>query len=161
MILTHKISFTLFSHSFEIIIFLFIYFNNYDKLYFHIFHWLLFFCILLAPKITELRYFSTDRFRLQFIKDLNKYRKVDVGGKKYGNIGRPIVNKLKFFSSYKFSIAMENSEGDGYNSEKLLNSFQAGTIPIYYGDYMIDEFINPKTYILIDFRGHNSLCHLF
>ena len=44
---------------------------------------------------------------------------------------------------------MENSEGDGYNSEKLLNSFQAGTIPIYYGDYMIDEFINPKTYILI------------
>ena len=25
----------------------------------------------------------------------------------------------------------------------------AGTIPIYYGDYIIDEFINPKSYILI------------
>ena len=25
----------------------------------------------------------------------------------------------------------------------------SGTIPIYYGDYMIDEFINPKSYILI------------
>ena len=25
----------------------------------------------------------------------------------------------------------------------------AGTIPLYYGDYMIDEYINPKSYILI------------
>ena len=43
---------------------------------------------------------------------------------------------------------MENSEGDGYISEKIVDAFLAGTIPIYYGDYMIDEFINPKTYIL-------------
>ena len=44
---------------------------------------------------------------------------------------------------------MENSEADGYSSEKILDSLWAGTIPIYYGDYMIDEYINPKTYILI------------
>ena len=44
---------------------------------------------------------------------------------------------------------MENSEGDGYISEKIVDAFLAGTIPIYYGDYMVDEFINPKTYILI------------
>ena len=44
---------------------------------------------------------------------------------------------------------MENSEGDGYISEKIYDSFLAGTIPIYYGDYMIDEYINPKAYILI------------
>ena len=44
---------------------------------------------------------------------------------------------------------MENSKGDGYISEKIVDSFLAGTIPIYYGDYLIDEFINPKTYILI------------
>ena len=25
----------------------------------------------------------------------------------------------------------------------------AGTIPIYYGDFLVDEYINPKTYILI------------
>ena len=46
---------------------------------------------------------------------------------------------------------MENSEGDGYISEKIVDSFLAGTIPIYYGDYMVDEYINPKTYILINF----------
>ena len=50
---------------------------------------------------------------------------------------------------------MENSEGDGYLSEKIIESFLAGTIPIYYGDYMLDEFINPKTYIYI--KGEKDL----
>jgi hypothetical protein len=44
---------------------------------------------------------------------------------------------------------MENSEGDGYVSEKLFDSFISGTIPIYYGDYTVDEYINPKAFILI------------
>ena len=44
---------------------------------------------------------------------------------------------------------MENSSGDGYVSEKIVHSFIAGTIPIYYGDYLIDEYINPKSFILI------------
>ena len=36
-----------------------------------------------------------------------------------------------------------------YISEKIVDSLIAGTIPIYYGDYLIDEYINPKVYILI------------
>ena len=90
-------------------------------------------------------------FRIKFIKELSKYKKIDIGSKrkKLNNIGRKIINKREFLSSYKFSIAMENSEGDGYISEKIVDAFLAGTIPIYYGDYMIDEYINPKTYILI------------
>ena len=94
-------------------------------------------------------YLHTDGFRLKFIKELSKYKKIDIGGKRYSNIGRPIINKREFLSSYKFSIAMENSEGNGYITEKIVDSFLAGTIPIYYGDYMVDEYINPKTYILI------------
>jgi hypothetical protein len=38
-----------------------------------------------------------------------------------------------------------------YISEKIIESFIAGTIPIYYGDYLVDEYIiikiNPKVYI--------------
>ena len=95
--------------------------------------------------------YKVDSFRIKFIKELSKYKKIDIGSKrkKLNNIGRQIINKREFLSSYKFSIAMENSEGDGYISEKIVDAFLAGTIPIYYGDYMIDEFINPKTYILI------------
>ena len=44
---------------------------------------------------------------------------------------------------------MENINGDGYISEKLFQSFISGTIHIYYGDYLIDEYINSKAYILI------------
>ena len=96
------------------------------------------------------------RFRLRFIDKLgNKYKKVDMGGGCNNNINRRVWNKIQFLNEYKFSIAMENSRGDGYISEKIVDSFRAGTIPIYYGDYLVDEFINPKTYILI--RGDKDI----
>jgi len=88
-------------------------------------------------------------FRLNFIEKLNKYKKVDIGGKCQNNINEDITDKIEFLSKYKFSLAMENSDGDGYLSEKIVHSFLAGTIPIYYGDYFLEEFINPKSYILI------------
>jgi len=50
-------------------------------------------------------------------------------------------------NSLNFILA-NNKRGNNL-SEKIVDSFRAGTIPIYYGDYLIDEFINPKTYILI------------
>ena len=88
-------------------------------------------------------------FRLNFINKLSKYKKVDMGGRCRNNINGFVSDKIEFLSNYKFSIAMENSDGDGYLSEKIYDSFRSGTIPIYYGDYVLDEFINPKTYILI------------
>ena len=88
-------------------------------------------------------------FRNKFIKELNKYKQIDMGGKYYNNVGGKIKNKIQFLSSYKFSVSMENSNSDGYVSEKIIDAFNSGTIPIYYGDYMIDEYINPKSYILI------------
>ena len=93
--------------------------------------------------------------RLTFINELSKYKNVDMGGRYKNNVGGAIRNKIEFLSSYKFSICMENSEGDGYLSEKVIDGFLAGTIPIYYGDYTIDEYINPKTYILI--RNRNDI----
>ena len=88
-------------------------------------------------------------FRNKFIKELNKYKTVDMGGKYNNNVGGSIKDKIEFLSAYKFSLAMENSEADGYTSEKIFNSFISGTIPIYFGNYMIDEYINPNSFILI------------
>ena len=85
-----------------------------------------------------------DGFRIKFINELNKYKIIDMGGANKNNVGGKIRNKIKFLSSYKFSITMENTEGQGYISEKIFDSFMAGKIPIYYGSYMIDAFINPK-----------------
>ncbi len=97
---------------------------------------------------------TTDGFRLDFINELNKYKIIDMGGGYNNNVGI-IKNKIEFLSSYKFSIAMENTEAEGYLSEKIIDSFLSGTIPIYYGDYMVDEFINPESYILI--RGEKDI----
>ena len=72
-----------------------------------------------------------------------------MGGRYNNNVGGKVKNKIDFLKSYKFSIAMENTNGDGYVSEKIIDSFLAGTIPIYYGNYNVDEYINPKSYILI------------
>ena len=76
--------------------------------------------------------FITDGFRVKFINELNKYKQVDLGGKYNNNVGGPVINKIEFLKSYKFSIAMENTEGNGYISEKIVDSFLAGNIPIYY-----------------------------
>ena len=98
---------------------------------------------------------NSEGIRIWFINQLSKYKTVDMGGRYRNNVGGTIKNKIEFLSSYKFSIGMENSEGDGYFSEKILDSYLAGTIPIYFGDYTIDEFINPKSFILI--RDRNDI----
>ena len=100
-------------------------------------------------------FFAAKNFRFIFFNELNKYKKIDMGGRLFSDVGEYVEEKIKFLSSYKFSFSMENSEGDGYISEKIIDSFLAGTIPIYYGDYMFDEFINPKSFILI--RGKKDI----
>ena len=102
-----------------------------------------------AAVISDISPIYSNNFRLKFINELNKYKRVDMGGSYKNNVGGKVKNKIKFLTSYKFSIAMENTNGDGYVSEKIIDSFLAGTIPIYYGNYNVDEYINPKSYILI------------
>lgn len=108
-----------------------------------------------AAVISDISPIFSNNFRLKFIEELNKYKKVDMGGGYMNNVGGKVKNKIEFLSSYKFSIAMENTEGDGYVSEKIIDSFLAGTIPIYYGNYNVDEYINPKSYILI--KGEHDI----
>ncbi|OWZ19489.1 putative membrane protein [Phytophthora megakarya] len=52
------------------------------------------------------------------------------------------------FQNYKFVIAFENSGVPGYITEKLVNPFLAGSIPIYLGNSTtITEIFNPKSFI--------------
>ena len=85
--------------------------------------------------------------RNQFFDRLSEYKTVDSGGGFRNNIGGPVSDKLKFLADYKFSICFENSKTDGYISEKLSDAFEAGTIPIYYGDDTVLELLNNRSYI--------------
>ena len=69
-------------------------------------------------------------FRFNFMKKLNKYKIADNGGYSHNNVGSPVHSKKEFLMEYKFSFVMENSEADGYASEKILDLLWAGTIPI-------------------------------
>ena len=50
-------------------------------------------------------------------------------------------------SHYKFSIACENARYYGYTSEKLLTSFSAHTVPIYWGNPVVAQEYNPEAFI--------------
>ena len=54
---------------------------------------------------------------------------------------------VKMKAGYKFSIAMENASSKGYTTEKIISSLQAHTVPIYWGDPAVTDFINPKAFI--------------
>ena len=82
-----------------------------------------------------------------FYDKLSEYKTVDSGGAYKNNVGGPVEDKMQFLGNYKFSICFENSKTPGYISEKLSDAFEAGTIPIYYGDDTVLELLNNKSYI--------------
>lgn len=100
---------------------------------------------------------NSDKIRNDFFLELSKYRQVDSGGKIYNNIGKRVQNKYEFQKDYKFSIAFENSKKEGYVTEKIVQAWQAGTIPIYWGNIKIRQEFNPKAFInVFDFDSVKS-----
>jgi hypothetical protein len=64
---------------------------------------------------------------------------------------RHITNgKINALKEYMFSITIENHKHDYYFTEKLIDCFLTGTIPIYYGCPSIGNFFNSKGIIIID-----------
>ena len=68
-------------------------------------------------------------------------------------IGPSPQHKILFLSDYRFSVAFENASTPGYTTEKLVEAFQAGTIPIYWGDPQVDLDFNPRAFLNADDFG--------
>jgi hypothetical protein len=62
----------------------------------------------------------------------------------YGRGHNEIDNKLTGLKDYMFSIVIENSKLDYYFTEKIIDCFMTGTIPIYWGCPSIGKFFNEK-----------------
>ncbi|MEB2778324.1 glycosyltransferase family 10 [Algoriphagus sp. D3-2-R+10] len=82
--------------------------------------------------------------RNNFFEKLCKYQRVDSGGKVLNNIGGSVPDKIEFMRPYKFCIAYENSSYPGYVTEKIMDCFIAGCIPIYWGSSCIELDFNPS-----------------
>lgn len=60
---------------------------------------------------------------------------------RYGN-SNPILNKEDGLVDYRFSVAVENSRATNYFTEKLLDCFATGTVPVYWGCPNIGDFFD-------------------
>jgi len=80
--------------------------------------------------------FSGYTLRNKIIKDTSK--KIE----KFGRGHNEIKNKLEGLQDFMFSIVIENCSYDNYFTEKLIDCFVTGTIPIYWGCPSIGDFFD-------------------
>jgi len=93
---------------------------------------------------------------------LSKYKRVDSGGKYLNNIGMTCPGQhisteyFDFITQYKFMICFENISKPHYFTEKLINGYYGGTIPIYWGDPVIFNRINSNAILYLPPNPCNS-----
>jgi hypothetical protein len=64
------------------------------------------------------------------------------------------INSEEAFKDYRFGlIVMENKKSDGYITEKIVNAFLSGTVPIWYGTSEIFDVINERTFVFYDIKN--------
>ncbi len=61
-----------------------------------------------------------------------------------------IENKIEALKDYRFSVAFENCRSNYYFTEKLIDCFATGTVPIHWGCPEIGRFFNLDGIIQID-----------
>jgi hypothetical protein len=87
---------------------------------------------------------QNQKFRVSFANE-NK-EKIDL----YGNFIKPIEKKEFGLNDYMFSVCIENDTSDTYFTEKVLDCFSTGTIPIYVGTKKIVEHFDSNGIIFLD-----------
>jgi len=123
--------------------------------------------------------------RGDFFKKLSEYKQVDTNMSPYNHFTLPYDNsafssskpKINFIKKYKFNIAFENHfRGDhpcfpnaikengfltdmgGLISEKLVEPFISGTIPLYWGSSMVSDDFNSDTFInYYDYKSEDEM----
>ena len=86
--------------------------------------------------------------RKEFFLELSKYKKVDSCGKFMNNMDMGCPNDHEsseyydFIAKYKFMICFENTSLPNYLTEKIVNAYSSGTIPIYWGCPNLGDYVN-------------------
>jgi hypothetical protein len=96
-------------------------------------------CFLVSSNSEEHSYLNHLPFdgcaaRVEIFHKLSLYKRVESGGKLLNNVYGPVSNGMEWLSQCKFVIAYENQSWNGYITEKVMQAYFAGAIPIYYGD---------------------------
>jgi|TARA_R110001592_G_scaffold292525_1_gene562016 hypothetical protein len=76
----------------------------------------------------------------------------------YGRGHNPIDSKLDGLKDFRYSIVIENSISEYYITEKIMDCFVTGTIPIYWGSPRLGEFFDERG--IIRFNSSEELGEL-
>lgn len=76
--------------------------------------------------------------------------KIKFGFDSFGRGHNQIQYKIEGLKDYMYSITVENSKFDYYFSEKLIDCFMTGTIPIYWGCPSINDFFDINGILTFD-----------
>jgi len=60
------------------------------------------------------------------------------------------TSNKNIYKDYRYALVMENKKHPGFISEKIMNSFLSGSIPIWYGSTEIFSIFNRKSFIYYD-----------
>lgn len=95
------------------------------------------FCALIAN--------NPEGLRVNLYSSISAYKQVDG----YGNMFNNPLRKSKFaiLPEYKFCLCPENSIYDGYITEKLIDAYAGGTVPLYSGDLSVLRAFNIKAFL--------------
>jgi hypothetical protein len=92
-------------------------------------------------------------FRIATLKKLEELGfKID----SFGQQTKPVTDKIKLYSQYKYAFCPENSYHPGYVTEKLMHSYIAGCIPIYWG--CLDSLPFRDHPMIINMKTHDISC---
>jgi len=81
---------------------------------------------------------------------INLTKELNINLDVFGNGYTPVTHKIEAMKDYGFTIVIENSKIDYYFTEKLIDSFMTGTIPIYWGCPSIGDFFNLDGMLIFD-----------
>lgn len=94
---------------------------------------------LVSAVVSTKAFLPGHKKRLEFIEAIKN--RIDL----YGRGIREIPSKLDALRDYMFNIAIENvSCDDNYFSEKIIDCFLTGTVPVYHGCIHIGEFFDER-----------------
>lgn len=93
--------------------------------------------------------------RIKMLKMINSIDRVDCAGAFMNNTNEMKTmykdNKAEFLTQYQFNLCPENSNHEGYVTEKIFEAIHSGCIPIYWGSNN-----NPEPDIL----NHQAICFI-
>lgn len=103
------------------------------------------FCALIAN--------NPEGLRVNLFNTLSQYKQVDGYGNMFGN---PLVqSKFDVLPHYKFCLCPENSIYEGYVTEKIVDAYAGGCIPLYSGTISVSDEMNSDSFI--NYRIFNSM----